>query len=76
MKPDRRNESTPPASSGSVKKVRVSLVKSQIGSIPKHRATLRALGLNRIGKSREFTLLPPVQGMIRHVSHLVKVEDV
>jgi large subunit ribosomal protein L30 len=50
---------------------------STIGQSPRHRATLRALGLGRIGKSREHDGASPVfQGMLRKVRHLVKVEEV
>ncbi|HEY5058349.1 MAG TPA: 50S ribosomal protein L30 [Gaiellaceae bacterium] len=56
-------------------KVRITQVKSQIGQSGPHRGTLRALGLGRIGNSREHTETPVLAGMLRKVRHLVKVED-
>lgn len=56
------------------KKVKVTLVKSAIGRIPAHKATVRALGLRKMGASRVHVLNPAVQGMIAEVSYLVKVE--
>jgi large subunit ribosomal protein L30 len=51
-------------------------VRSAIGSKPKHRGTLRALGLGRIGKSRCLPDRPEIRGMIARVAHLVSVEPV
>lgn len=56
-------------------KVRITQVRSQIGQTEKHRGTLRALGLGRIGKSAEHEETPVLAGMLRKVRHLVKVED-
>ena len=57
-------------------KVRLTQVKSAIGESPRHRGTLRALGLGRIGKSAEQDGdNPAIAGMLRKVAHLVKVED-
>lgn len=56
-------------------KVKVTQVKSQIGNSQRHRGTLRALGLGRIGKSNELEDGPVLAGMLRKVRHLVKVED-
>jgi large subunit ribosomal protein L30 len=59
-----------------VPKVRLTQVRSAIGESPRHRGTLRALGLGRIGKSAEQDPdNPAVAGMLRKVAHLVKVED-
>jgi len=49
-------------------------VRSAIGSKPKHRGTLRALGLGRIGKTRTLPDRPEIRGMVNHVAHLVSVE--
>ena len=57
-------------------KVRVTQVKSRIGQSERHRGTLRALGLGRIGRSAEHEDSPVLAGMLRKVRHLVKVEDV
>ena len=56
-------------------KVRVTQVRSQIGETQRHRGTLRALGLGRIGRSAEHDDTPVIAGMLRKVRHLVKVED-
>ncbi len=54
----------------------VSQVRSAIGSKPNHRATLKALGLGRIGKSNNLPDRPEIRGMIAKVPHLVHVEAV
>ncbi len=53
--------------------LKVSQVRSGIGTIPKHRATLRALGLGRIGKSNVLPDRPEIRGMLARVTHLVTV---
>jgi large subunit ribosomal protein L30 len=53
--------------------LKISQVKSTAGTDPKQKATLRALGLGRIGKSVERDDSPQLQGQIRVVSHLVEV---
>ena len=55
-------------------KLKVTLVKSTIGAIPKQRATVEALGLKKIGKTVELPNNDAVKGMVWHVRHLVKVE--
>ena len=55
-------------------KVRVTQVRSQIGQSQRHRGTLRALGLGKIGRSVEKDESPQLAGMLRKVRHLVKVE--
>ncbi|MHB1137837.1 MAG: 50S ribosomal protein L30 [Microthrixaceae bacterium] len=49
---------------------------SSIGTKPKQRGTLRALGLGRIGKSRIHTDTPDLRGQLQKVPHLVSVEPV
>ena len=56
-------------------KVRVTQIRSQIGQTARHRGTLRALGLGRIGRTVEREESPQLAGMLRKVRHLVKVED-
>jgi large subunit ribosomal protein L30 len=58
-----------------VPKLRVTQIKSQIGQSERHRGTLRALGLGKIGRSAEHDESPVLAGMLRKVRHLVKVED-
>ena len=54
--------------------VRVTQVRSAVGQSQKHRGTLRSLGLGRIGRSVEHTMNPALEGKLRHVAHLVRVE--
>ncbi len=55
--------------------LKVTQVKSAIGTKPKHRGTLRALGLGRIGRSRVLPDRPEIRGMLARVPHLVTVEE-
>ena len=55
--------------------ITVTQVRSAIGSKPKARGTLRALGLGRIGKSNTLPDRPEIRGMLRKVAHLVDVEE-
>ncbi len=55
--------------------ITVRQTKSGIGSKPKHRGTLRALGLGRIGKSNTLPDRPEIRGMIARVPHLIEVEE-
>ncbi|MEE0420931.1 MAG: 50S ribosomal protein L30 [Lachnospiraceae bacterium] len=57
-------------------KLKVTLVKSTIGAIPKHRATVKALGLKKLNKSVELPNNAATTGMIKQVQHLVKVEEI
>ena len=57
------------------KTVKVTQVKSSIGRLPKHRATLKGLGLRRINHTVELENTPSVRGMINQVSYMIKVED-
>jgi large subunit ribosomal protein L30 len=56
-------------------KVRITQVRSQIGETARHRGTLRALGLGKIGRSVEREETPETRGMLRKVRHLVRVEE-
>jgi large subunit ribosomal protein L30 len=58
------------------KKLRVRQVRSSIGRPKRQKRTLLALGLRRIGSSRELPDNDQVRGMVRSVSHLVHVEDI
>jgi large subunit ribosomal protein L30 len=60
---------------GSKGDLKVTQFKSAIGSKPKQRGTLRALGLGRIGKSNTLPDRPEIRGMLAKVPHLVKVEE-
>ena len=64
------------AASATDARLRVTQVRSAIGSKPKHRGTLRALGLRGIGQSNELPDRPEIRGMLSRVPHLVTVEEV
>ncbi len=55
--------------------IRVTQVRSAIGTKPKQRGTLRALGLRGIGRSNTLPDRPEIRGMIARVPHLVRVEE-
>ena len=57
-------------------KLKITLVKSPIGAIPKQKATVAALGLNKTGKTVEQPDNAAIRGMIQNVRHLVKVEEI
>ena len=56
-------------------KLRLTQVRSQIGQSQRHRGTLRALGLGKIGRSAEHKDSAQLQGQLRQVRHLVTVEE-
>ena len=56
--------------------LKVTLVKSPIGAVPKHKKTVTAMGLTKIGQSKEFPNNKATQGMIQNVRHLIKVEEI
>ena len=57
-------------------KLRITQVRSQIGQSQRHRGTLRALGLSKIGRTAEHEDGPTLAGALRKVRHLVKVEEI
>jgi large subunit ribosomal protein L30 len=57
------------------KTLRITQTRSQIGQSERHRGTLRALGLGKIGRTVEHADSPSLTGMLRKVRHLVKVEE-
>ncbi|HMT35883.1 MAG: 50S ribosomal protein L30 [Bacteroidetes bacterium] len=56
-------------------KVKVTQVKSSIDRPERQKATLRALGLNKISQTVEHEATPQILGMIKKVGHLVKTEN-
>jgi large subunit ribosomal protein L30 len=56
--------------------LKVTQVRSAIGTKPKHRGTLRALGLGRVGRTHVLPDRPEIRGMLARVPHLVAVEPV
>ena len=56
-------------------KLKLTQVRSQIGQSRRHRGTLRALGLGKIGRTAEHDDSPVIAGMLRKVRHLVNVEE-
>ena len=57
-------------------RLQVKQVRSAIGTKPRHRGTLRALGLGRIGRTNVLPDRPEVRGMIARVPHLIEVHEV
>ncbi len=57
------------------KTVKIKLVRSPWGRLPKHRACIAGLGLRRVGSVRELEDTPSVRGMINKVAYLLEVED-
>lgn len=57
-------------------KLKITLVKSTISAIPKHRATCAALGLKKLNKTVEMPDNAAVRGMIDQVKHLLKVVEI
>ena len=55
--------------------ITVTQIKSSIGTKPKHRGTLRALGLGKIGSTNTLPDRPEIRGMIARVPHLLEVSD-
>ena len=57
------------------KTLKVTLVKSPIGAVPKHRKTVEAMGLRKLHKTVELPDNDATRGMIRQVNYMVKVEE-
>ncbi len=55
--------------------VTVTQIRSAIGTKPKHRGTLRALGLHGIGSHNTLPDRPEIRGMIARVPHLIRVDE-
>ncbi len=58
-----------------MKKVIVTKIKSTIKRPKDQKRTMEALGLRKIGQSKEHVLTPQIEGMIKKVKHLIKVEE-
>ena len=57
------------------KKKKITLVKSTIGAVPKNKKTVEAMGLRKLHQTVELPDNDATRGMIRHVNHLVEVEE-
>ena len=55
--------------------LKVTVVKTTIGAVPKHKKTVEALGLKKLHKTVELPDNEATRGMIKQVQHLVKVEE-
>lgn len=55
--------------------LKVTLVKSTIGAVPKHKKTVEALGLKKLNKTVVLPDNASIRGMVKQVQHLVKVEE-
>ena len=60
----------------SSKRIKITLVKSPIGRLKKHKACLRGLGLRRMGQTVELEDTPSINGMVNKVSYMVRTEAV
>lgn len=58
------------------KKLKITLVKSTIGAVPRNKATAESMGLRKIGKSIILPDNEATRGQIRQIAHLLKVEEV
>lgn len=58
-----------------MKKIKITLVKSPIDRSERQKLTVQALGLNKTNSSKEVEATPQILGMIRKVTHLLKVEE-
>lgn len=56
-------------------KLKVTLIRSLSGQKPSHRKTVAALGLRKLGSTREHNINPATLGMVRAVAHLIRVEE-
>jgi large subunit ribosomal protein L30 len=56
--------------------LKVTLIRSRIGTKPKQRGTVRALGLGKIGSTNTLPDRPEIRGMIARVPHMVTVEEI
>jgi large subunit ribosomal protein L30 len=56
--------------------LKVTLIRSRIGTKPKQRGTIRALGLGRIGSTNTLPDRPEIRGMIARVPHMITVEEI
>ena len=56
--------------------IKVTQIRSTIGTKPKHRGTMRALGLRGIGQTNTLPDRPEIRGMLARVPHLIKIEEV
>ena len=57
------------------KTLKVTLVKSPIGAVPKHKKTVEAMGLKKVNKTVELPDNDATRGMIKQVEYMVKVEE-
>ena len=58
-----------------MKKIKITQIKSGIDRSERQKLTLQALGLNKLNASKEVEATPQILGMVKKVSHLVKVEE-
>ena len=63
------------AKKAETKKLKITLVRSTIGQVPKNRATVEAMGLRKINQTVELPDNDATRGQIRQVRHMIKVEE-
>jgi len=57
-------------------KIRITLIKSTIGAVPKHKKTVQSMGLRKLNKSIELPDNAATRGQIAQIKHLIKVEEI
>lgn len=57
------------------KMLKVTLVKSPIGAVPKNRATVQAMGFTKLNQTKQFPDNQATRGQLQQIRHLVKVEE-
>ena len=75
LKTDNRSPKTVNRKLYTMKKIKITLVKSPIDRPERQKLTLQALGLNKTNSTKEVEATPQILGMVRKVNHLVKVEE-
>lgn len=56
-------------------RLKITLVRSPIGTLPKHRRTVRSLGLRKLHQTVEKDDNPAIRGMVRAIDHMVRIEE-
>lgn len=57
-------------------KLKITLVKSTIGANAKHKKIVEALGLHKLNQAKEFPNNDATRGVIAHINHMIKVEEI
>lgn len=58
------------------KKLEITLIKSTIGTVPKHQKTVKALGLKKLNRTRVVEDTPQIRGMIKSIDYMLRVQEI